>query len=74
MNFSAELSLDSPVYFGIQEELMESQVEDAIEYIEKHYTQPISSDTMSDILDEFDIAYFDLPAYLINRLDEIEVY
>ena len=74
MNFFPELSLDSPIYFGIEEEIMEAQVEDAIEYIENNYEQPIPSDLMSEVLEKFDIAYFDLPAYLVNRLDDIEVY
>lgn len=75
MNFSPELSLDSPIYFGIEEELMEQQVDDCIDYLRDNYDDEISSDEMSDVLDEFDISYMDLPAYLVKRLDDaIEVY
>ena len=65
MNFTPELSLDSPVYFGIEEEIIESQVNDAIDYIHEWY---------EEVLEKFDVDYVDLPRYLINRLDEIEVY
>ncbi|HAU87276.1 MAG TPA: hypothetical protein DCW90_17855 [Lachnospiraceae bacterium] len=74
MNFTPELSLESPIYAGIEEEIIESQVDDAIEYIHNNYEEPISSNIMSEVLEKFDIEYFDLPRYLINRLDEIDVY
>lgn len=73
-DFSAELSLESPIYCGIEEEIMDAQVNDAIEYIEDNYNQPISSEIMEEVLEQFDITYFDLPAYLVRRLDTIDVY
>lgn len=74
MNFTPELSLDSPVYFGIEEEIIESQVNDAIDYIHERYEEPISTEELGEVLEKFDVDYIDLPRYLINRLDEIEVY
>lgn len=74
MNFTPELSLDSPVYLGIEEEIIESQVDDAIDYIHEWYEEPISTEELGEVLEKFDVDYVDLPRYLINRLDEIEVY
>ena len=74
LNFTPELSLDSPVYFGIEEEIIESQVNDAIDYIHEWYEEPISTEEMGEVLEKFDVDCVDLPRYLINRLDEIEVY
>lgn len=74
MNFTPELSLDSPVYFGIEEEIIESQVNDAIDDIHEWYEEPISTEELGEVLEKFDVDYVDLPRYLINRLDEIEVY
>ena len=58
---------------GLCEELMESQVNDAIDYIRSNYGSCLTLDQMEDALDLHDIDYNELPEYLRDRLDQFNV-
>lgn len=58
---------------GLCEELMESQVSDAIDYIRSNYGSCLTLDQMESALDLYDIDYDELPEYLRDRLDQFNV-
>ena len=58
---------------GLHEELMESQVNDAIDYIRKQYGMSLTVQEMEDVLELFDIDYPLLPEWLKDKLDMFDV-
>ena len=58
---------------GLCEELLESQVDDVIDYIRSNYGSSLRVDQMDSALDLFDVDYENLPQYLKDRLDTFNV-
>lgn len=62
------------MYVGMQEEIMEQVVNDAIDYIRDNYGDELSVADMYSVLEKFDIEYTLLPHWLAVKFDQFEVY
>lgn len=58
---------------GLCEELLESQIDDVVDYIRSNYGSCLRVDQMDSALDLFDVDYENLPQYLKDRLDTFNV-
>ena len=70
MNF---FEIGNPMYLGIAEELVEAQVNDAIDYIRSNYGDHPTSANISFVIEEFDIDYPLLPQWLKDKFDEFDI-
>lgn len=61
------------MYLGISEELVEAEVNDAVEYIRRNYGEHLTVQEMEQVFDDFDIDYPTLPHWLAVKFDEFEV-
>lgn len=65
----------NPLYIGLEEELMEEQVLDAVDYIRSHYPDGhLRVEDMDAVIAAFDIDYPQLPKWLQDKFDEFDVY
>lgn len=60
-------------YVGISEELVEAQVNDAIDYIRAKYGQILTVEQLEQAFVDFDIDYPVLPNWLQKKFDEFDV-
>ena len=58
---------------GLVHELMESQVDDMVDYLRSNYGGCITVDQLESAMDLFDIDYPLLPQYLKDRIDTFNV-
>lgn len=77
---SIEFGLDpfepsNMMYVGMQEELMEQVVNDAIDYLRKKYgvAGSLTKDEMEEVFEKFDIEYPLLPHWLAVKFDEFDI-
>lgn len=54
---------------GLAEELIESQVNDMVDYVRSNYGGCLTIDQLEAAMDLFDIDYPNLPQYLKDRID-----
>lgn len=64
----------NPMTLGFMEELQESTVNDAVEYIRKYIGNELSVESLEEVFADFDIDYKALPHWLAAKFDEFEVY
>lgn len=68
------LEVGNPMTLGLMEETeLENRVRTMIKEL-KHYGLCIPSYLVTQKLKEYEIPYDQLPQYLINEIDELEVY
>lgn len=58
---------------GLAHELMESQVDDLVDYVRMNYGSYLTVDQLESAFDLFDIDYPQLPQYLKDRIDTFNV-
>ena len=58
---------------GFMEELVQKQVNDAIDYIRSQYGAELTKEQMKSVFCLFDIDYFSLPAYLQSKFDNFNI-
>lgn len=58
---------------GLAEELLEQQVDDAIDFLYREYDGSPTADDITDVINRFDIDYFSLPGWLADKFDQFEV-
>lgn len=58
---------------GLAHELMESQVDDLVDYVRMNYGSYLTVDQLEGAFDLFDIDYPQLPQYLKDRIDTFNV-
>lgn len=70
MNF---FEVGNPMYLGISEELVEAQVNDAVDYIRANYGDILTVAEMEQVFEDFDIDYPNLPKWLQDKFDLFDV-
>lgn len=58
---------------GLVEELLEKQVDDAIDFLYREYNGSPTADDITDAINQFDIDYSSLPGWLADKFDQFEV-
>ena len=58
---------------GLAEELLEKQVDDAIDFLYREYDGSPTAADMTDTINQFDIDYSSLPEWLVDKFDQFEV-
>ena len=58
---------------GLAEELLEQQVNDAIDFLYREYDGSPTADDITDVINQFDIDYYSLPGWLADKFDQFEV-
>lgn len=58
---------------GLAEELLEQQVDDAIDFLYREYDGSPTADDITDAINQFDIDYSSLPRWLADKFDQFEV-
>lgn len=61
------------MYVGIQEELIESVINDFVDKVRLQWSGYCTADNVLEMLDENDIEYNLLPQYLKDKLDTLEI-
>lgn len=60
-------------YLQLAEQLQESQVNDACDYIRNRYGNELTKEQMEQVFDDFDIQYPLLPKWMQDRFDEFDI-
>lgn len=58
---------------GLAEELLEQQVDDAIDFLYREYDGSPTVEDIDDAISQFDIDYSSLPGWLADKFDQFEV-
>ena len=58
---------------GLAEELLEQQVDDAIDFLYREYDGSPTVEDIDDAISQFDIDYNSLPGWLADKFDQFEV-
>ena len=58
---------------GLAEELLEQQVDDAIDFLYREYNGSPTAEDITDAINQFDIDYCSLPEWLADKFDQFEV-
>lgn len=74
VSFDMNFEPGNMLFVGLQEELIEETVNDAVDYIRREYGHSLPFAAMDTVIHEFDIDYNLLPQYLKDKLDEFDVY
>lgn len=75
MRFDMSMEVDNILPLAVSYEIMESQVRDLVDYCRSNYDNHVPIDVFEELLDKFDVADLsDLPHYLIEEIDSIDVY
>lgn len=58
---------------GLEEELLEQQVDDAIDFLYREYNGSPTVEDIDNTINQFDIDYLSLPGWLADKFDQFEV-